>query len=72
MDFIVNLDNVSHQMFEVVGAVNIENKCCKNKPVIITKTRGVNVFSCQCECGGWCTSGFESIEAAITAWKQMK
>lgn len=58
--------------FDLVGFLNINNKCCPKKPVLITKTKGVKVFSCQCYCGGWCTNGCESIQDAITEWQQMK
>ena len=72
MEYVANLDNVNHQTFEVVGALSINNKCCKDKHVIVTKTRGIEIYSCQCECGLWCTTGRDSVEGAITEWKKLK
>ena len=57
--------------FEVVGAIKMQNKCCFNKPVLITKTNGCNVYSCQCSCGGWCTNGHEKISEAISDYERM-
>ena len=71
MKYVVNLENVNNHLFSVVGALRIENKCCNDKNVIITKTLGADVYSCQCECGGWCTTGCSSIEDAIRKWKKM-
>lgn len=71
MEYIVNLDNVNNRLFSVVGALRIKNRCCEDKSVIITKTLDKNIYSCQCECGGWCSSGFNSIGNAIFAWERM-
>ena len=72
MEYSANLDNVSLQLFEIVGALNLKNRCCADRPVIITKTRNHNVYSCQCECGGWCTTGCDDIEGAISEWRKMR
>lgn len=72
MEYIADLSNVSLYLFDVVGALTIDNKCCKDKKVIVTKTRGANVFSCQCECGGWCTTGKSTIIGAIEEWEKLQ
>ncbi len=71
MEYSANIDKVAPQLFEVVGVISIKNNCCRNKKIIITKTRGIDVFSCQCECGGWCTTGASAIEGAISEWKKI-
>ena len=55
----------------IVGAVKIKNKCCPDEAVLITQTNGKQVFSCQCACGGWCTTGCTSIQDALTVWEEM-
>lgn len=60
------------QYCKPLGALYIKNKCCANQPVIVTKTHGTEVYSCQCACGGWCTNGCDSVQDAITEWLQMK
>ena len=72
MNYTASIDNVKHDFFEVVGAVSIKNECCKGKPVLITKSRGIEIYSCQCECGFWCTTGAKSVEGAITEWKKLR
>ena len=72
MEYIANIDNVKHEYYEVVGVLSIDNKCCKDKHVIVTKSRGIEVYSCQCECGFWCTTGAKTIEGAITEWKKLR
>ena len=70
MKFEYNPSKVANY-FEVIGILNIKNKCCSNEPVLITKTKGQNVYSCQCGCGGWCTDGFSTIQGAINDWVRM-
>ncbi len=72
MEYMTNIDNVKHEYYEVVGALSIENKCCNDKHVIVTKSRGIEVYSCQCECGFWCTTGAKTVEGAITEWKKLR
>ncbi len=56
----------------VVGVLTLmPNYCCALQDVLITKTKGHEVYSCQCACGGWCTSGHPTIEGAIKEWKGM-
>lgn len=55
----------------IVGVLSIPNQCCVLENVLITKTRGKEIYSCQCSCGGWCTSGHSSIEGAIAEWERM-
>ena len=54
--------------YEPVKAVKMTNGCCEGKPVILTRNHvkygGVN-YSCQCSCGGWCTSGHATPDGAL-------
>ena len=70
MYFDVDLACVSNGL-TVIGAVKMKNKCCKDKPVLITKTNGIEVYSCQCACGGWCSDGFDSVSKAIADYERM-
>ena len=63
-------DNIPNALIPI-GALHIKNKCCENENVIVTKTKGVEVYSCQCACGGWCTTGCRNIQDAISAWERM-
>ena len=56
---------------KVVGVLNIPNGCCKKENVLVTQTKGIEMYSCQCACGGWCTSGHPTIEGAIAEWGRM-
>lgn len=71
MNLSIKYSNVANT-FEVVGVVKLENRCCKDEPVLITKTRCSEVYSCQCNCGGWCTTGYPTMEEAIAGWKELK
>lgn len=71
MEYSVNLDHVKYNAYEVVGAFFIENACHTGRPVIITKSRGVDVFSGQCECGFWCTTGCKTIDGVMKEWQKM-
>lgn len=68
--YIVEHDDVLNY-FSVVGAIEMKNKCCDGRPVLITKTNGVDVWSCQCACGGWCTNGCFSIPDAVAEWERI-
>ena len=70
MEFKINYDNVSPGL-SVIGVINMLNKCCEDRPVLITKTNGINVYSCQCACGGWCSDGFKTISGAIADYERM-
>lgn len=58
----------------IIGAVHIKNGCCKDRPVIITVNKsplgGLN-YSCQCACGGWCTTGHASASKALEEYEVM-
>lgn len=59
---------------KVIGSVRITNGCCKDKPMMITmKTphSGRKKYSCQCACGGWCTSGHNEISKALEEYESM-
>ena len=70
MNITIDEANVSPAL-AVVGVLGIPNKCCVLENVLITKTRGHEVYSCQCVCGGWCTSGHSTIVGAIEEWERM-
>ena len=58
----------------MVGSVRIKNGCCKNKPVMITVNplrAGRLNYSCQCACGGWCTSGHSTASKALEEYEEM-
>ena len=57
--------------FAITGISYAENGCCEDQPILITVTREtVNketpVYSCQCACGMWCTTGH------FTDWEALK
>lgn len=56
---------------KIIGAVAMENKCCPDEPILITKTNGIDIYSCQCSCGAWCTNGFKHISSAIADYESM-
>ena len=68
MNIIIDEANVNPAL-TVVGVLSMINNCCPLQNVLVTKTKGHEVYSCQCACGGWCTSGHSTIEEAITEWK---
>ena len=70
MEFRVDHDGAPIGL-DVIGAINMQNKCCEGRPVLVTKTRGFDVYSCQCACGGWCSDGFDSISKAIADYERM-
>lgn len=58
-----------------IGIVSIENGCCKDRSVAITKNwigpeKRWN-YSCQCACGMWCTSGHRTAGAALSEYEEM-
>lgn len=56
---------------EIVQGVN---GCCKDRPIILTTNKlpnGATNYSCQCACGGWCTSGYISRQGVIKEYKEM-
>lgn len=62
------------QQYTIIGAMRIKNGCCKNKPVIITVNplrAGRLNYSCQCACGGWCTSGHSTVSKALEEYEEM-
>ena len=70
LNFDVDLAIVPNGL-SVIGAVNMKNKCCEDKPVLITKTNSIEVYSCQCACGGWCTNGHSDPADAIEEYESM-
>lgn len=70
LKFNINLAHVP-ECLSVVGVIKMQNKCCEDKPILITKTNGIEVYSCQCACGGWCTNGYEDIPKAIDEYIHM-
>jgi hypothetical protein len=70
MEYKVEYDGVPIGL-EIIGAIQMQNKCCEGRPILITKTRGLDVYSCQCACGGWCTDGYGNIYEAIAGYVKM-
>lgn len=51
-----------------------KNGCCEKNYFVVTANRRLNGdinYSCQCGCGGWCTSGHNNKENAINEYKSM-
>lgn len=73
MDFKLNFDVACSipTGVHVIGVLHMKNKCCKNKHVLITQTNELEVYSCQCACGGWCTNGHKHISDAIREYEKM-
>lgn len=69
----INGNSIPNGLFPV-GAVRIKNRCCPEELVIITKSKAGKEewFSCQCNCGGWSTTGCKTIQEAISAWEKLK
>lgn len=57
--------------FDVVGVAMIKNGCCEDEPVLITQTKGTDVYSCQCACGLWCTTGVPTWDGALDHYRRM-
>ena len=58
----------------VVGAVFMNNGCCKTEPVLITVCHNKKygkVYSCQCACGMWCTTGHPTPVGALRDYQTM-
>ena len=69
----VDLSNV-YGPYIPISAIHMRNGCCSGKPVILTvnvKPDGRLNFSCQCQCGGWCTSGQDTGEKAVHQYRRM-
>lgn len=59
------------QNYAITGISYEENGCCEDKPILITVSIGsvINkkpIYSCQCACGFWCTTGH------VTDWEALK
>jgi hypothetical protein len=50
------------------------NGCCEKNYFVLTSNKipgeGIN-YSCQCGCGGWCTTGHRKKEDAINDYIEM-
>lgn len=60
--------------YKPIGAAYIENGCCRNRPVLITTNKrpdGSTSYSCQCACGGWCTTGCDTASEALQHYERM-
>ena len=53
-----------------------KNGCCDKDWFLLTANKcpswksGIN-YSCQCACGGWCTTGFETEQEAVNEYRRM-
>ena len=62
--------------FAITGISYAENGCCEDRPILITVTRAtINlekpIYSCQCACGLWCTTGHTSDWEALKDYEEM-
>ena len=60
--------------YHALGVIYAANGCCPDKPVVLTVNQtynGLFNFSCQCACGGWCTSGKPTPHGAIAEYGRM-
>ena len=51
-----------------------ENKCCEDKPFLLMVTfddEGNTCYSCECECGLWCTTAYNNPAQAIMEYEMM-
>jgi len=58
----------------VTGIVYMKNGCCKDKPVLVTANYlddGRVNYSCQCNCGFWCTTGHPTPIGALRDYQTM-
>ena len=65
--------NVS-PIYNVTGIVYMKNGCCKDQPVLITCSYNPavgKVYSCQCGCGRWCTTGHPTQTGALRDYQTM-
>lgn len=67
-------ETFKHQPFQkpigVIYAHGFKNGCCQDKPFILMTTYG-NVYSCECACNCWCTSGHDNPADAIMEYEMM-
>lgn len=58
---------------KLLGAVYGNNGCCPGKPYLICQSNlsSFPVYSCECYCGMWCTSGHFKIELAVNEYEDM-
>lgn len=60
--------------YQVKKVLWIKNGCCHDLPVLLTSNqlpdRKIN-YSCQCACGGWCTTGRRTPNHAINDYRRM-
>ena len=57
-----------------IGIINMENGCCKDRPVVIQKcihSDGSVYYNCHCQCDMWVTSGHETIDEAVAEYADM-
>ncbi len=47
--------------------VGRKNGCCPGRPVVVTQSPA-GMYSAQCACGGYCTSGYASELGAELEW----
>lgn len=64
--------NAKKQGLTVVGIINMENGCCKDKPVVVQRMGGDHpLYACECACGGWCTGSCAHIDEAVNRYRRM-
>lgn len=76
-NYSVQLDFSLDEEYSVVAFYPIkDNGCCNKRFFILTANScpnwetGIN-YSCQCACGGWCTTGFKTEQEAVEAYRNM-
>ena len=67
--------NVSRS-FVVTGLSDEENGCCEDQPILITASvatlkNNEPIYSCQCACGMWCTTGHTTDWEALKDYEEM-
>ena len=77
MNYSVILDFRLNGIFRPIAFYPIMNNgCCDKQFFILTANKsdgwrsGIN-YSCQCACGGWCTSGHETEQEAVEEYRKM-
>ena len=52
----------------------INNGCCDKNFFLLTECKHEDeksIYSCQCACGMWCTTGYKTEAEAVKAYRQM-
>ena len=68
-----NILKIKRLGLTIVGVIHMENGCCNDKPVVVTRVNrsAPPLYACECACGGWCTGCCEHIDEAVNIYRRM-